>query len=118
MTTIRATCPTCGEVELTPEQIRLTVIRSDEVPVGPDSHYSFECPTCLEDVDKPADERIARLLSTGGVPVTVVDESEGSLPEHPEYPQGGPALTYDDLLDFHLLLVEDGWFEELLTLVP
>ena len=25
----------------------------------------------------------------------------------------GPPLTPDDLLDFHLLLVDDGWFDEL-----
>jgi hypothetical protein len=27
---------------------------------------------------------------------------------------GGPALTLDDLLDFHLLLEDDGWSDPLL----
>lgn len=117
MTTIRATCPTCGEVDLTPEQIVLTVIRADEAPVGPDSHYAFTCPSCTSRVEKPADERIAHLLTTGGVSVSVVDEHEADdRPPHPEAPTGGPALTYDDLLDLHVLLATGDWFDQLLSL--
>lgn len=117
MTTIRATCPSCGEVDLTPAQIVLTVIRADEAPVGPDSHYAFTCPGCTERVEKPADERIAHLLTTGGVSVSVLDDvEEQGLSLHPEGPPGGPAFTYDDLLDLHEALAEDDWFEELLAL--
>lgn len=119
MTTIRATCPSCGEVDLTPEQIVLTVVRADEAPVGPDSHYAFRCPSCTERVEKPADERIAHLLTTGGVSVSVLDDVEEqrrALPSHPEDPPEGPALTHDDLLDLHETLAEDHWFEELLAL--
>lgn len=116
MTTIRATCPTCGEVDLTPEQIVLTVVRAEAAPVGPDSHYAFTCPTCTEHVEKPADERIAHLLTTGGVNVSVVEEADRSLEEHPESPPEGPALTYDDLLDLHVLLADDGWFDQLVAL--
>lgn len=117
MTTIRATCPTCGEVDLTPDEIRLTVIRTTRSEVGPDSHYSFTCPTCDESIAKPATERIARLLSGGGVETEIVDRSHparGSrAPAHPETPPEGPALTLDDLLDLHLLLEQDGWFSRL-----
>lgn len=119
MTTIRATCPGCGEVDLTPEQIVLTVIRADEAPVGPDSHYTFTCPTCTVRVEKPADERIAHLLTTGGVSVSVLDDVEDAppaAPSHPESPPGGPAFTYDDLLDLHQALTADDWFEELVAL--
>ena len=117
MTTIRATCPECGEVDLTPDDIRLTVIRGEGLPIGPDSHYTFRCPGCEQPVNKPADERIARLLTTGGVSVTVV-EDRSDLPGHPESPIVGPGFTYDDLLDFHLLLAGDGWFELLNVAVP
>lgn len=116
MTTIRATCPSCGEVDLTPEQIVLTVIRADEIPVGPDSHYAFTCPSCTERVEKPADERIAHLLTTGGVSVSVVDGPGTTLAPHPESPPAGPALTYDDLLDLHELLADERWFEQMLAL--
>ena len=114
MTTIRATCPQCGEVDLTPADIELVVVRGGDEPVGPRSHYSFTCPECDERVVKPADERVARLLSTGGVSVTHVDEL-AAAPGHPEHPPAGPPLTYDDLLDLHFLLDGDVWFDHILT---
>lgn len=105
MTTIRATCPTCGEVGLTPEEM--------ELHVDPNGYhqasYNFDCPGCLTVVTKPADERIVRLLASGGVPVR-----EWAPPRRlPD----GPQLTFDDLLDFHALLETDGWFDELLDLL-
>lgn len=116
MTTIRATCPDCGEVDLRPTDIQLTVVRADDLPVAPESRYTFTCPTCTEAVAKPADERIARLLTTGGVDVSVVHRDAAHrqrAPDHPEQPGDGPALTLDDLLDFHLLLQEPDWFDQL-----
>lgn len=139
MTRIRATCPSCGEVDLRPHEIELNVVRSDVGQVGDGSNYAFDCPSCTEQVIKPADERIARLLATGGVPVSV-DSFDGdfgelvddlgaeSLPHpgqptepepgvpHPESPPAGAPLTYDDLLDFHLLLERSDWFDELVAL--
>lgn len=115
MTTIRATCPHCGEVDLRPADIRLTVVRGEDVPVAPESRYTFTCPSCTESIAKPADERIARLLTTGGVEVDVVpkDASPECAVPHPEEPAAGPPLTYDDLLDFHFLLEQSDWFAEL-----
>lgn len=125
MTTIRATCPDCGEVDLTPDEMHLTVIRSDDAAVGPDSHYTFRCPGCDVDVEKPADERIAHLLTTGGVDVTILEGGDidaefasfASLPTHPEAPRPGPAFTPDDLIDLHFLLATDDWFDQLVTSV-
>lgn len=122
-TTIRVCCPDCGAVDLTPAQIRLTVVQRPDEPVAPDSHYTFLCPSCAERVDKPADERVARLLSSGGVAVEVVNAAglharhPAARPHHPEDPPGGPPLDHDDLLDLHLLLDTDDWFERLQTLV-
>ena len=105
MTTIRATCPTCGEVGLTPEEIDLRVD-----PAGSDpSFYAFNCPTCTTVVRKPADERIVRLLASGGVEVRQLI--------HPSARRPGPAFTHDDLIDFHGLLRTDHWFDELEALV-
>jgi hypothetical protein len=114
MTTIRVSCPSCGAVDLTPADIRLTVVQAEDVPVGPESRYDFHCPSCAERVEKPADERIARLLSTGGVPVEIIEPTIGL--GHPEDPPSGPPLTQDDLLDLHLLLESDGWFGRLASL--
>ena len=105
MTTIRATCPTCGEVGLTPDEV--------ELHVDPSGHrqasYCFDCPSCLELISKPADERIVRLLASGGVPVREWAPTR-RLP-------AGPPLSFDDLLDFHALLQTDDWFDGLLDVL-
>src|SRR5829696_448095 len=51
-TRIRATCPGCGEVELTPPDVELRVCREEE-----HSFYAFVCPECYQTVTKPADRR-------------------------------------------------------------
>ncbi|MGH2731935.1 MAG: hypothetical protein ACRDJF_00020 [Actinomycetota bacterium] len=93
MVIIKTTCPRCGEVDLTAEQIALQVSLAGEA-----SSYSFNCPVCVKKVRKPADTRVIQLLISGGVKPEV---SNGSPPEAtvPRLPH--PALTYDDLLDFH-----------------
>jgi hypothetical protein len=105
MTTIRATCPTCGEVGLTPDEIDLRVDPGGATA----SFYAFNCPTCCVIVRKPADERIVRLLASGGVEVRQLIS--------PSSRHGGPPLTHDDLIDFHTLLRTDHWFDELVALV-
>jgi hypothetical protein len=96
MTTIRATCPTCGEVGLTAQDIDLRVDAA-----GLDSYYAFDCPACSECVRKPADERVVALLLSGGV-------EQRRIPAPAPAPRfGWPALSYDDLLDFHTLLASD-----------
>ncbi|HUH08845.1 MAG TPA: hypothetical protein VML96_13675 [Egibacteraceae bacterium] len=109
MTTIKATCPTCGEVGLTPHDIELRVDRQETDA----SFYAFKCPTCDGRVRKPADERVIRLLISGGVAVL---ETEAE-PEPPKPRFEGPAISHDDLLDFHALLQSPGWFDQIRSLV-
>lgn len=126
MTRIRASCPICGEVDLRPDDVTLRVVRADNGLVGDGSCYRFCCPDCDELVTKPADERIAQLLSTGGVPIETVEPSGPEAfrafvdprPMHPEFPPAGPAFTYDDVLDLHLKLSTLDWFDELLAETP
>ncbi len=94
MTTIKASCPSCGEVELTPADVSLMVCSH-----APLSYYAFTCPDCTEEVRKPADDHVVSLLVSGGVPATVWD-----VPAEALEPRTGPALTYDDLLDLALKL--------------
>lgn len=96
MTTIRATCPTCGDVELKPADLRLVVCSRAEW-----STYAFDCPACRDEVKKPADEEVVALLVSGGVTVQTWHIPLEALEEH-----CGPRLTYDDLLDFVLWLDE------------
>jgi len=103
VTTIKATCPGCGEVELTPDDIELRVCTH-----APASYYVFDCPLCHTDIQKPADDRVIQLLISGGVKALVWELPDEVLETH-----SGPALTHDDLLDFHLLLEEPNWIEHL-----
>ena len=94
MTTIKATCPTCGEVELTADDLTLMVCSQ-----APLSYYAFRCPRCIEEIRKPADDHIISLLVLGGVCamnwnilVEVFEEYDGL------------SISYDELLDFALAI--------------
>jgi hypothetical protein len=94
MTLIKASCPSCGEVELTPADVSLMVCSH-----APLSYYAFECTGCNSEVRKPADDHVVSLLVSGGVPATVWEVPAEALEAHE-----GPSLSYDDLLDFCLHL--------------
>lgn len=104
-TTIKAHCPMCGEVELTPGEVSLHA----DAEAGPDSYYAFTCPDCALRIHKRADERVVRMLESAGV--ARLGEERVAVRA------SGPPFTYDDLLDLHGLLQTDGWFDELLELV-
>lgn len=97
MTTIKASCPGCGDVELTSDDVTLRVCNH-----APMSYYSFTCPSCEDVVRKPADEHIVSLLISGGVKT-----ERWQIPAEALEPKPGPSLSYDDLLDFVLHLGAD-----------
>lgn len=107
MTTIRASCPTCGDVQLRPADLRVRVCADDN-----QGAYVFHCPACRGAVAKDASPRIIELLVGSGVRMDV-----WRLPAELREERSGPALTHDDLLDLHLLLKSDGWFEHLEAVV-
>jgi endogenous inhibitor of DNA gyrase (YacG/DUF329 family) len=97
MAKIRASCPTCGDVELTTEDVIVRVCANDT-----SGTYTFGCPLCETHVVKPAEQHIVDLLTASGVKVVV-----WTLPaELLERPVGEP-FTHDDLLDFHSQLHDD-----------
>jgi hypothetical protein len=103
VTTIRANCPSCGDVQLTADDLTVRVCADDER-----GSYCFQCPECRGAVAKEASRRIVDLLVSSGVRMQV-----WRLPAELSESRIGPALTPDDLLDFHLLLADDGWFQGL-----
>lgn len=98
MTTIKATCPSCGDVDLTPADVTVTVARE----LGW-STYSFTCAGCADPVCKPADEETVRLLTGAGVRVERLAIPVEYL-ESRVLSRTNPPLTEDDLLDFGLWL--------------
>lgn len=97
MTTIKASCPSCGEVSLRPSDVRLMVCTHT-----PLTYYAFDCTGCATEVRKRADDHVVSLLVSGGVPATVWEVPAEAMECHE-----GPALTYDDLLDLVLALAQE-----------
>ena len=99
-TIVKATCPSCGDVELTPADLELRVCST---PVA--STYHFTCTRCESVIVKPAaDPRIVTLLASVGVPTVHWDLPAELLEAHE-----GPALTLDDLIDLRLALESENW---------
>lgn len=107
MTTIRASCPSCGDVQLHPGDLLVRVCADDN-----QGSYCFNCPECGFGVAKDAGARIVELLVSTGVRMDV-----WRLPAELHEPKIGPRLTHDDLLDLHLMLQEEHWFDRLRDLV-
>jgi hypothetical protein len=88
-------------------------------PLDGRSTYRFTCPACLEPVEKPADRKAAALLLAAGVDLATEDpllgdrHTDGVVTHQMGY-SSGPALTSDDLLTFHFLLMDDAYIEEFL----
>lgn len=82
-TTVRASCPLHGNVELDPAQISLLLCEED--PDG--SYYAFPCSHCTGAVRKPACGGVVSLLLSAGI--------------RPRMFSLRPPLTRDELLTFH-----------------
>jgi hypothetical protein len=70
--------------------------------------YRFRCPTCETAALHPASPAICALLRQAGC-----EEEVWHLPAELTERRKGPALTSDDLIDFHLLLQQEDWAEGL-----
>ncbi|HET8970984.1 MAG TPA: hypothetical protein VFN19_07990 [Candidatus Nanopelagicales bacterium] len=112
MATIKATCPMCGDVDLSPRQVRVRVVEAVQESQARRS-YTFVCPSCHDRVEKPTEAEVVRLLRSAGVQVTHVDVPAEAREEH-----AGPPLGYDDLLDFGLLLERADCLADLFEAAP
>ena len=97
MATIRASCTTCGDVELTTADVRVRVCIDDDR-----GEYLFRCPICRMTVVKGAEARTIDLLVASGVALDT-----WSLPAELHEEHHGDPITHDDLLDFHALLEDE-----------
>jgi len=102
--TIRATCPTCADVELTTRDLSVQICSDTN-----QGSYSFRCPTCLLAVSKQAEPRIIDLLVSSGVRMHL-----WRLPAELREPKQGRPFSWDDVLEFHDLLQRPDWFAQLL----
>jgi hypothetical protein len=108
MTTVRAQCPACGDVQLQIDDLTVRMCSDEETP----SAYRFRCPSCDQTVERDASPRIVDLLVSAGA-AQELWAWPAELAEH----RAGPPLTPDDLLDLHVLLEDETWFDQLVALV-
>lgn len=104
MAIIRASCPDCGDVELTSRDVTVRVNSTTN-----EGSYAFQCPECQMAVSKAAEPRIIDLLVSSGVELYVWAPPAELLES-----RSGPPICYDDLLSFHYDLQQDGWFDKVL----
>ncbi|MDG1411528.1 MAG: hypothetical protein P8L46_12480 [Acidimicrobiales bacterium] len=105
MATIRASCETCGDVELTTDDIRIRVCIDDNR-----GDYSFKCPDCEMTVLKAAEPRTIDLLVAAGVAVDA-----WSLPAEMHEAKIGRPISHDDLLEFHNKLHDNNSWDRALA---
>ena len=91
MTTLVATCPACGDVSLTTDEISLQVCSRRSA-----SFYRFECSICKQLVIKPADEQVIRTLIEAGTELQT-----WFYPAEWDEEHEGPPISWDDILLFH-----------------
>ena len=108
MATIRASCPDCGDVELTTADVHVRICDDNDAGT-----YAFRCPFCHMMVVKPAEPRTIDLLIASGV-----EFSTWSLPDELYEPHVGEPINHDDLLDFHVLLQDDIRLGEVMAELP
>ena len=107
MATVRATCPDCGDIEMSTDDVKVRVCVDTS-----EASYAFRCPTCHVAVAKDAEAAIVHLLVSSGSPLTM-----WRLPAELSEVHPGPAITHDDILAFHQLLETRGWFARVAAMV-
>lgn len=103
MAIIKASCPECGDVEMSIGEVQVALCTTTD-----HGSYAFRCPGCRMAVSKPIDGDVVDVLVASGARLSVWE-----LPaELSEAHEGGP-ITHDDLLAFHFELDRDDWMARL-----
>lgn len=98
MATIRATCHSCGDVELSTSDVHVRVNAVDH-----QGTYSFTCPRCDTLVVKPAEPRTIDLLLASGV---AYELCAPPLEVYERHLSSGP-ITRTEVESFSSLLGDD-----------
>ena len=107
-TTIRATCPGCGDVELGVADLIALVCSTTQA-----ASYSFRCPRCRMLVAKETGKQVIDVLISSGVELRT-----WHMPAELDEPHNGPPLTSVDLSSLRSELVRADWYERLVAAGP
>lgn len=92
MTTVRTSCPFCGDIDLPITAIVLVTVQGQPEL----DRYQFTCDQCGHYVTKHADARVVAALRKGNADETITivpDETKDPARNNPN------PITWDDLLD-------------------
>jgi hypothetical protein len=95
---VKATCDTCGDVELGVGAVQIQLCLTDAT-----STYSFLCPVCHLIVNKEANSSAVESLTRAGAGLVA-----WTMPAELDEPKVGPPIGHDDLLAFHIALEGEG----------
>ena len=101
MPLIKASCPSCGDVELVLSDLKVMVCSSDG-----QASYNFRCPKCSFRVSKAAEKAVVDVLLSSGVTMSFWRRPLELDEEH-----SGDPISYDDLMEFHYELARVDWLE-------
>lgn len=104
MVTIRASCETCGNIELTTTDVRVWVCNNDNR-----GEYSFRCPYCATTVVKGAEPRSINLLVASDV-----QRGTFTLPAEMSETKNGRRISHHDLVEFQAKLHDTAAWDEAL----
>ena len=94
MTTIRTTCTSCGDVELTIDDVGLEMASGSD-----EGRYRFDCPFCGTTQRRPASRRVVSVLLATGVGYDIVATAS--------------PITEEEIEAFSQALDGQEWFWEL-----
>ncbi len=100
MTEIRATCETCGDLQLGVDDLTLRLCVDTAV-----GEFHFTCAECSKVTAQSVSGPTFDLLQAAGVSC-----DEWNLPQELFEQRSGPRITHDDLLEFHGALNDDESF--------
>ena len=108
MAGIRVTCESCGARPVIPAAGVLLLAE----PGGTSGVYLFSCPRCERVTSRLGSALEIGLLQAAGVVAAGGAPRAGESRPDRRVEAAAP-FTRDDLLAFHLLLADDGWFRRL-----
>jgi hypothetical protein len=101
---VRVTCRTCGDQRVAASAVAARVCSDDG-----SASYHFRCPACGLLESRPMASSLVGSLRGAGVSLT-----RWRMPAELLEPRLGGPVTVDEVLDFHVALQGDDWFDELL----
>ncbi len=104
-TTIRATCPNCGDVELGVADLTALLCSTNDA-----ASYSFRCPGCMVLVTKSTGRRVVDVLVSSGVELR-----RWRFPAELEEPHNGQAFAPADVVALREDLSRSDWYARLVA---